>query len=34
MEENILTFSKELFVSFKRENINTYYEVIAKVSKL
>ena len=32
MEESILKFGKELFVTFKRENINQYYEVIAKVS--
>lgn len=32
MEENILKFGKELFVSFKRENINQHYEVIAKVN--
>ncbi len=31
MEDNILKFGKELFVAFKRENINQYYEVIAKV---
>ena len=32
MEENILKFGKELFVSFKRDNINQFYEVIAKVT--
>jgi hypothetical protein len=32
MEDNILRFGKELFVSFKQENINQYYEVIAKVN--
>ena len=31
MEDNILKFGNDLFVSFKKENINQYYEVIAKV---
>ena len=31
MEENILKFGKALFVSLKKDNINQYYEVIAKV---
>lgn len=31
MQDSILSFSKEVFVSIKKENINNYYEVIAKV---
>lgn len=30
-EESVLPISKEMFVSVKKENINNYYEVIAKV---
>lgn len=32
MEQSFLKFGKELFVTFKKENINQYYEVIAKVA--
>ncbi len=31
MEDSVLPISKEMFISIKKENINTYYEVIAKV---
>lgn len=31
MEDSILSISKDMFVSIKKENINNYYEVIAKV---
>lgn len=31
MEDNILSINKEMFVSIKKENINNYYEVVAKV---
>lgn len=32
MEDSLLPISKEMFISIKKENINSYYEVIAKVS--
>jgi hypothetical protein len=31
MEDSVLPITKEMFISIKKENINTYYEVIAKV---
>jgi hypothetical protein len=31
MEDSLLSISKDMFVSIKKENINNYYEVIAKV---
>lgn len=31
MEDNIFHINKEMFVTIKKENINTYYEVISKV---
>ncbi len=34
MEDSILSISKEMFVSIKKENINNYYEVVAKVLTL
>lgn len=30
-EESVLPICKEMFISIKKENINNYYEVIAKV---
>jgi hypothetical protein len=34
MEDSILSINKEMFVSIKKENINNYYEVAAKVCPL
>jgi hypothetical protein len=31
-EESVLPITKEMFISIKKENINLYYEVVAKVS--
>lgn len=31
-EDSIIPISKEMFVSIRKENINNYYEVVAKVS--
>jgi hypothetical protein len=31
MEDSVIPISKEMFISIKKENINVYYEVIAKV---
>ena len=34
MEGPLLSINKEMFVSIKKENINNFYEVVAKVTTL